>query len=108
MVGRYEDAVQAQRRQPEENWNADGYVITAGSLVELGQLDEVKGLVARGIAKFPHLLTIEKFALNRSWSPDAIPVILNLMRKAGFPACAADADLADTRKPVRLPECVKA
>jgi TolB-like protein/class 3 adenylate cyclase/tetratricopeptide (TPR) repeat protein len=107
MVGRYEDAVQTQRRQPEENWNADGYVITAGSLVELGQLDEAKALVARGIAKFPHLLTIEKFALNRSWSRDAIPVILNLMRKAGFPACAADADLADTQKPVRLPECVK-
>ena len=101
-----DDAVQTQRRQPEDNWNADGYVIMAGSLAELGQLDEAKALVARGTANFPPLLTIEKFALNRGWSADAVPVMSNLMRKAGFPACAGDGDLADIPEPVRLPECV--
>jgi hypothetical protein len=30
-VGRYEDAVRIQARQPEDTWNMDGYVITAGS-----------------------------------------------------------------------------
>jgi hypothetical protein len=29
------------------------------------------------------------------------------MRKAGFPVCASDKDLAGIAKPVRLPECVK-
>ena len=29
----------------------------------------------------------------------------DLMRRAGFPACATNQELADTPKPVRLPEC---
>ena len=32
MVGRYEDAVRIQSRQPESDWNSDGFVVTAGSL----------------------------------------------------------------------------
>ena len=63
--------------------------------------------MGRSVAKYPGLLSIEKFALNRDWSADAIPVMTDLMRKAGFPACASDKDLADVAKPVRLPECVK-
>jgi TolB-like protein/class 3 adenylate cyclase len=107
MVGRYEDVLKNQAHQPEDKWNQDGYVITAGSLAMLGRLDEAKALVARGTAKYPRLLSIEKFALNRGWSPDASPVMVDLMRKAGFPACAIDKDLAGIAKPVRLPECVK-
>src|SRR5439155_19393042 len=45
------------------------------------------------------------FALNRGWSKDAVPVLTDLMHKAGFPACANDSELADTPNPVRLPEC---
>src|SRR5262249_9972939 len=56
MAGRYEDAVKAQERQPEDQWNSDGFVITAGSLAMLGRINEAKALVARGIAKFPGLL----------------------------------------------------
>jgi tetratricopeptide (TPR) repeat protein len=107
MVGRYEDILRNQAHQPEEKWNQDGYVITAGSLAALGRLDEAKALVARGTTKFPGLLSIEKFALNRGWSADAIPVLTDLMRKAGFPTCASDKELAGLAKPVRLPECVK-
>jgi hypothetical protein len=33
--------------------------------------------------------------------------MIELMRKAGFPVCASDKDLAGIAKPVRLPECVK-
>ena len=107
MVGRYEDVLKNQAHQPENKWNQDGYVITAGSLAKLGQLDEAKALVARGVAKYPGLLSIEKFALNRDWSPRGSAVMVDLMRKAGFPACATDKELAATAKPVRLPECVK-
>jgi tetratricopeptide (TPR) repeat protein len=35
MAGRYEDVLRNQARQPEEKWNQDGYVITAGSLRRL-------------------------------------------------------------------------
>jgi tetratricopeptide (TPR) repeat protein len=107
MVRRYEDVVRNQARQPEEKWNSDGYVVTAGSLAMLGRLDEAKALVARGIAKYPALLSIEKFALNQGWAAPSSAPMADLMRKAGLPACASDKDLADTSKPVRLPECVK-
>jgi tetratricopeptide (TPR) repeat protein len=68
MDGRYEDVVRTASHQPEENWNSDGYVIMAGSIAALGRIDEAEVLVARGAAKFPGLLSIEKFALNRGWA----------------------------------------
>lgn len=105
MVGRYEDAVRVQSRQPEAEWNTDGFVITAGSLAMLGRQDEAEALAKRGIARFPGLLSIERFALNRGWPPGASKVMTDLMRRAGFPACATDQELADTPNPVRLPEC---
>jgi hypothetical protein len=82
-------------------------VITAGSLAALGRSDEAKAMVARGLTKFPGLLSIEKFALNRDWPASVSAVLVDLMRKAGFPVCATDKDLALITKPVRLPECVK-
>ena len=69
LVGRYEDAIRIQSRQPESDWNTDGFVVTAGSLASLGKKDEAKALAKRGVAKFPGLLSIERFALNRGWSP---------------------------------------
>jgi TolB-like protein/class 3 adenylate cyclase len=107
MVGRYEEAVTVQSRQPEDQWNSDGFVITASSLAGLGRTDEAKSLVARGMAKFPGMLSIEKFALNRGWSPKAVEVLPPLMRKAGFPPCATDDELKGIANPARLPECVK-
>jgi len=107
MVGRYEDILRNQAREPEDLWNQDGYVMTAGSLATLGRMDEAKALVARGMAKYPGQLSIEKFVLNRGWGGYAIPVLTDLMRKAGFPVCATEGDLAGIAKPVRLPECAK-
>jgi TolB-like protein/DNA-binding SARP family transcriptional activator len=107
VVGRYEDVLRNQLHQPEDKWNQDGYVITAGSLAELGRLDEAKALVDRGMKKYAGLLSIEKFALNRGWPTSARPLMTALMRKAGFPPCASDEDLSDVAKPERLPECVK-
>ncbi len=69
MTGRYEDAVRIQSRQPEAEWNTDGFVITAGSLAMLGRSEEAAALAKRGIARFPGLLSIERFALNRGWPP---------------------------------------
>ena len=71
----------------------------------LGRADEAKALAARGVAKFPGLLSVEKFALNRQWAPAASKVMTDLMRKAGFPVCADAKDLAGIATPARLPEC---
>jgi TolB-like protein/DNA-binding SARP family transcriptional activator len=105
LAGRYADVIQVQSRQPEEEWNTDGFVVVAGSLAALGHKDEAEAVAKRGVAKFPGLLSIERFALNRGWTPDAIKVVEDLMRRAGFPACATNQDLAETPQPVRLPEC---
>src|SRR5262249_34975075 len=104
--GHYEDAVRVQSRQPEDKWNTDGFAVTAGSLAALGRNDEAQALAQRGVKQFPGLLSVERFALNRNWTSDAAPVFTDLMRKAGFPICATDKELADTPKPVRLPECI--
>jgi TolB-like protein/Tfp pilus assembly protein PilF len=106
MVARYEDAIRAQRRLPEEKWNPDGFAMTAGSLAALGRVDEAKALVARGIAKFPSVLSVEKFAFNRGWSPPERDKLNDLMQKAGFPLCAHANDFGKDYKPVRLPQCI--
>ena len=106
MVGKYEDVVRNQTRQPEDKWNPDAYVFTAGSLAALGRLDEAKPLVARALTKYPGQLSIEKFALKHYWTTGAVPIVTDLMRKAGFPTCATDKELDGIAKPVRLPECV--
>ena len=105
LAGRYDDVIRVQSRQPEDEWNTDGFVMVAGSLASQGKNDEAAALAKRGVAKFPGLLSIEHFALNRNWPPNAVKVMADLMRKAGFPACANSQDLADTPNPVRLPEC---
>ena len=105
LVGRHDEAVRIQLRQPEEQWNSDGFVVMAGRLAALGRKDEAAALARRGMARFPGLLSIERFALNRGWPPYASQVMVDLMRRAGFPACATNEELADTPNPVRLPEC---
>ena len=105
LSGRYADAIQVQSRQPEEEWNTDGFVVVAGSLAALDRKDEAQAVVKRGVAKFPGLLSIERFALNRGWPPDAIKTVEKLMRRAGFPTCASSDELSDTPNPVGLPEC---
>jgi TolB-like protein/DNA-binding SARP family transcriptional activator/Tfp pilus assembly protein PilF len=105
LDGHYEDAIRVQSRQPEDKWNTDGFAVTASSLAALGRKDEAQALARRGIKQFPGLLSVEKFALNRNWASDAVPVFSDLMRKAGFPVCATEKELADTPNPVRLPDC---
>lgn len=105
MVGRYVDALRIQSRQPENEMNTDGFVVMAGSLAALGRMEEAKGVVQRGLAKYPGLLSIERFAFNRGWSPSSAKILADHMSKAGFPVCATSEELADTLNPVRLPEC---
>ena len=107
MAERFEDAVKVQQRQPEAMWNTDGFAVTASSLAALGRTEEAKALAKRGSEKFPGLLSVEKFALNRQWPTAGSRVFEHFMRNAGFPLCASDQDLAGIAKPARLPECVR-
>src|SRR5262249_37631665 len=90
MVARYEDVLRNQEREPEEQWNPDGYVMTAGSLAALDRLGEAKALAARGVARFPAVLNIETFALRKGWAPQESAILVDSMREAGFPPCASE------------------
>jgi TolB-like protein/class 3 adenylate cyclase/Tfp pilus assembly protein PilF len=103
MVGRYEDALRAQERRPEEVWIPSDYALVAGSLAALGRVDEAKAVVARGRVRFPDMLTIEGFASRPDWAAHERQRLVETMRKAGFPACAGEA--ASKPLAVRLPEC---
>lgn len=105
LVGRYEDAIRIQSREPANEMNTDGFVVLAGSLASLGKTEEARNVVQLGMARYPGLLSIERFALNRGWPPGTSKVMADLMRRAGFPVCATSQELADTPSPVRLPEC---
>jgi TolB-like protein/class 3 adenylate cyclase/tetratricopeptide (TPR) repeat protein len=104
MVGRYEDALRAGERRPEETWTPNDYAMVAGSLAALGRLDEAKAVVARGMARFPDMLVIESFASRPDWAEHERQRLIETMRKAGFPFCAKPEELAKFEKPVRLPE----
>jgi TolB-like protein/class 3 adenylate cyclase len=111
MVGRYQDALNAMKRLPEDIWIPGDYAMVAGSLAMLGRDQEAKTVVSRGIAIFPRQLVIERFALRPDWTQDERAKLMEAMRQAGFPACAPDRDLDGSPvKPPdrRLPECVVA
>ena len=46
MVELYEDVLTHSAQQMEEQWNTDGFVITAGRLALLDRTDEAKALVS--------------------------------------------------------------
>jgi hypothetical protein len=62
-------------------------------------------LVERGFAKFPTVLSVEKFALNRGWTPAERDRLKDPIQKAGFPLCARASDFGKDYRPVRLPGC---
>lgn len=105
VVGRYEDVLRVQEHEPEEKMHAFGYPIVAGSLAKLGRLDEAKALVARAVAKFPGMLTLEQLVWGSP--PNLQPFWEDMLRAAGFPVCADDKDVARYPNAVRLPECTK-
>ena len=49
LVGRNDDAIRIQSRQPENEMNSDGYVVLAGSLASLGKMDEAADVFYRAV-----------------------------------------------------------
>jgi hypothetical protein len=53
MVGRYEDALRIQSRPPENEMNAGGFAVMAGSLAALGKAEEARAVAKRCIRNAP-------------------------------------------------------
>jgi len=104
MVGRYEEALRFLLRRPKESYGDGDYVFLAGSLAVLGRMEEARQAVAEGLALNPDI-TIEGFTGRPDWREAERKLLVEAMRKAGFPICASEATIRANPNLVRLPEC---
>jgi TolB-like protein/class 3 adenylate cyclase len=102
--GRYEDALRILERLPFENYVVGSWVIHAASYAALGQTDAAKAAVADALKHHPDV-TIEGFTGRPIFSEAERRRLVELMRAAGFPACARAETLTRSPQLVRLPEC---
>ena len=105
-VGRYQDTADVLARPPPASRSSGDLVLEAGSLAMLGRTGDAKLVVARALAKEPGL-SIEAVASDPGYSEPERQRLIETMRKAGFPACAAPEARRILDRPVRLPECAR-
>jgi TolB-like protein/class 3 adenylate cyclase/Tfp pilus assembly protein PilF len=105
MAGRYEDALWQFDRMPRETYTPSALVYRAATLGVLGQTAAASSAVAAALAQQPDL-TVEAFATAYTASEADRLRIVDSMRAAGFPMCAAAAFVAAHPDLERLPECV--
>ncbi len=101
---RYEEAIRIRQRVPKEMFNDSDYIELATFLVAAGRIDEARALVGESLAAYP-AITIEGWTGDPGWSAEDRRNTIELMRKAGFPACASDAEVKKGGIKIRLPEC---
>jgi hypothetical protein len=104
VAGRYEDALRLVERQPPESRSLGGLVQRAASYAALGRIEEARAAAADALARHPSL-SIQGFLSRPDFSEAERKQTEELMRNAGFPACAKPEELAKLDKPLRLPEC---
>ncbi len=102
--GRYEDALRILERLPVENYLVGSWVFRAASYAALGQTDAAKAAVADALKHHPDV-TVEGFTGRPVFSEAERQRLVELMRAAGFPACAKAETLTRSPQLVRLPEC---
>jgi tetratricopeptide (TPR) repeat protein len=105
MAGRYESSLRQFDRMPNDAYTPSAYVYRAAALGALGRTDAAKAAVAEAVARQPDL-SIESFADGFSANEADRARLIDTMRNAGFPVCAAAATLAVSPGLRRLPECV--
>ncbi|MFO1047258.1 MAG: FlgO family outer membrane protein [Geminicoccaceae bacterium] len=104
MAGRYADALRMFNRMPADTYTANGYVYRAATLGGLGDTDGAKRAVADATSRLPEI-SIETFVTHQASNPAERERLIETMRAAGFPVCAAPASLAEDPGLQRLPEC---
>jgi TolB-like protein len=102
--GRYEDALRILERLPVENYVVGSWVFRAASYAALGRTEAAKDAVADALKHHPDL-TIEGFTGRPVFSGEERQRMIELMRVAGFPACAGVETLMRFPQLVRLPDC---
>jgi tetratricopeptide (TPR) repeat protein len=103
-AGRYEDCLQILEKRPDETMMPEHFISKAGSLAALGRAAEANSVVAKALARFPDI-SIEKLISRPDFADHERRRYIETMSKAGFPACSKPEELAEFKKPIRLPEC---
>jgi TolB-like protein len=104
-AGRYEEALRMLERVPRETYKRNDLVYRAAALGGLGRADEARAAVAETLARFPRV-TVEWGAWWFGLHETEYRRLVETMRAAGFPVCAARDVIQSTPEMKRLPECV--
>lgn len=105
MAGRYEDALRMLGRLTPENYARKHWVMRSGALAALGRTEEAKVAVTDALRRFPNL-SVEGFVNISGFNEAERQRLIETMRLVGFPDCAKAEELAEIKRPLRLPECV--
>jgi hypothetical protein len=76
----------------------------SGALAALGRTEEAKVAVTDALRRFPNL-SVEGFVNISGFNEAERQRLIETMRLVGFPDCAKAEELAEIKRPVRLPEC---
>lgn len=104
MAGRYGDALRVLERQSTDNYTPYSYVHRAVANAVLGDQSKAKIWVSKALDRYPDL-TIEGHISDPGLSDMERRRLTEMMRKAGFPACARPEQLKEFANPTHLPEC---
>lgn len=105
MAGRYVDALHQFDRMPASSFTPSALIYRAATLGGLGRVEDAAAARRVALEHQPDL-SIEAFAAGFSSSDADRTRLIDTMRAAGFPVCAATATLAHSPGLRRLPECV--
>ena len=106
-AGDFTQALRIHQRLPKEMFADADYIEGATILVALDRNEDAQAVVAQALAAYP-TITIEGWTGDPGWDDEDRRKTIALMRKAGFPACASEAEVGKGGIVARLPECVPA
>jgi TolB-like protein/DNA-binding winged helix-turn-helix (wHTH) protein len=104
MAGRYRTALDMIDRLPADALTPALRVMQASALAAVGRRDQAAATVAAAVAAVPGL-SIETIASAPRFGAAERRRLIDTMRLAGFPPCAAPQALQRMSASVRLPEC---
>jgi tetratricopeptide (TPR) repeat protein len=103
-AGRYEEALRMLDHMPRETYLRSDLTYRAAALGALGRTEEARAAVAETLARHPRV-TVEWGAWWFGLHEAEYRRLVETMRKAGFPVCAAKEDVESKPGMKRLPEC---
>jgi TolB-like protein/class 3 adenylate cyclase len=104
FAGRYADALSMYNRTSPETLSGFHWALKSGALAALGRSEEAKASVKEALKRFPDV-TIQGLVSAPGWIDAERQRVIETLRLAKFPACAAPEILAKAEKPFHLPEC---